>query len=158
MVKNLAKKYSQELASSIICLVLGMVSGLSVNPSESSWYINLIKPDFNPPSWVFGPVWTILYLMMGFGFGILIKKREENFTLIIIFILTMICNLLWSPLFFYFQRVDLALIDIIILLSLLLLFLFYSRANKVLISLFLPYFLWVSFATILNYNIYILNS
>jgi benzodiazapine receptor len=151
------RKYSIELISSLSCLILGMLSGLSVNPSESDWYLNLIKPDFNPPSWVFGPVWTTLYLMMGFAFGMIIKNRDKNISLIIIFILQMICNLAWSPLFFYFQRIDLALVNILALLVFILMFLYFSRKDKIVMALFIPYFLWVSFATILNYNIYILN-
>jgi translocator protein len=134
-----------------------MISGLSVKPSDSDWYVNIIKPEFNPPSWVFGPVWTILYLMMGFGFGMLLRSKHKNFIVIILFIVQMLFNLIWTPLFFYYQQIDLALLDIIILWCLLFLFLIISRQNKQIFLIFIPYFLWVSFAAILNYNIYILN-
>jgi benzodiazapine receptor len=151
------KKYSPEIIGGLLCLSLGMLSGYSMTAADFAWYHSLNKPFFNPPSWIFGPVWTVLYLMMGVGLGILWKNKFKNKLLIIIFIAQLIFNLIWSPIFFYYQRIDLALLDIFALWISLVLFMFAARKQSVLLALFLPYLLWVSFALVLNFSIYKLN-
>lgn len=146
-----------EIIGSLFCLTLGMLSGYSRALSDMFWYDNLIKPTFNPPPWVFGPVWTILYLMMGITFGILWKNRIDNKILITIFILQLVLNLIWSPIFFYFQSITWALLDICLLWALLVTFMFVSRNQRSIFLLFIPYCLWVSFALILNVKLYMLN-
>lgn len=154
---NFFKKYNYELLLALISLALGMLSGLSVKPSTSLWYLTLIKPSFNPPGWIFGPVWSLLYIMMGIAFGLILRDKKKNMLLIMLFVCQFFFNLLWSPLFFYFNRIDLALLDIVFLWVSIISFIFFARKQLTLLLLFLPYSLWVSFAMILNISLFILN-
>lgn len=151
------KKYSFEIIGAIFCLTLGILSGLGVEGGTSVWYLGLNKPSFNPPSWVFGPVWTILYIMIGIVLGKLWRNKSQNQGLLLIFILQFILNLSWSPLFFYFERIDLALYDLCLLWATLFTFVILARHQRTIFLLSLPYLLWVSFALLLNFSIYKLN-
>lgn len=153
----LIRKYLPEIIGSITCLALGMLSGVSVKASDSLWYASLAKPFFNPPGWIFGPVWTVLYLMMGWVLGMLMRDRTQNKFLILIFILKFIFNLMWSPIFFYFQNISLAFFDICLIWILLAMFIFVGRKQQKIILLMSPYFLWVSFALVLNLSISLMN-
>ena len=158
-MRNVFKQFKSQMIGLVICLFLGMISGYLSRGSDSIWYINLHKPSFNPPKWVFGPVWTILYMMMGVVFGKIWDNRNNNKPLLILFIIQLIYNLAWSPIFFYFQRIDFALYDIILLWTTLLFIILISlfRKAQIIAILLIPYFLWVSFAVILNLRIYQLN-
>ena len=158
MSPNNTKKatYSLKLLSILVCLGLGFFSGYFVKISDFSWYIGLNKPSFNPPSWVFGPVWAILYVMIGLA-AVNIFKGEKLYPKLL-FVIQFILNLLWSPLFFYLQRIGLALYDIVFLVISLALLIYNIRNQRYTFSLLIPYFLWVSFAVILNYIIYVMNS
>lgn len=147
------KKYRLEIACSMLCLTLGILSGYGVKAGDSVWYMSLNKPSFNPPNWIFGPVWTILYIMIGTAFAKILKSK--NTLLAGLFIFQFALNLIWSPLFFYFQRIDLALLDISILWITLTMLLYKSNRDTML--LLLPYFIWCSFASVLNFSIYWLN-
>jgi len=128
-------------------------------PAIGSWYGELVKPGFNPPSWIFGPVWILLYLMMTTALFIVWQKREKIITYpVIIFTVHLALNALWSILFFGWHNPALALIDIIMLwLIILYLIVYFWRLEKWAGILLIPYILWVSFATILNYSIWVLN-
>ncbi len=149
----------------IICLLIplaiGALGGYFTFESVRTWYTTLNKPSFNPPNGVFGPVWTTLYLLMGISSYRVWKKRNlvsgYNWALGI-YILQLILNLMWSYLFFYQHQIGFALVEIGILLLTIITtaFLFY-RIDKVAGLLFIPYILWVSFASYLTYSIYILN-
>ncbi len=156
-MKSTFKKYQTEILGSLLCLLLGLLSGYSANASDPLWYVGLNKPNFNPPAWIFGPAWTILYLMMGSALGKLWKEKTNNKLLIALFIIQFIFNLGWSPLFFYFHRIDLALADIGALWLSLLIFMIAARHQRSVFLLCLPYLLWVSFAAFLNFTIYIMN-
>jgi benzodiazapine receptor len=151
------KAYYPEIIASLLCLLLGILSGYGVKAADSLWFINLNKPFFNPPNWIFGPVWTVLYLMMGVALGKLWKEREKNKGLIALFSTQFVLNLIWSPLFFYFQRIDLALLDISVLWISLIIFMILAWSKRAIVILFLPYILWVSFAAILNFSLYKMN-
>jgi tryptophan-rich sensory protein len=99
----------------------------------------------------------LLYVMMGIAFGIILRDRKKNMLLIMLFIDQFFFNLLWSPLFFYFNRIDLALVDIVFLWISIISFIFFARKQLILMLLFLPYSIWASFAMILNFNLFILN-
>lgn len=155
------------VVSAIFFLVLGTLSGISTMTSIQDWYSTLNKPSFNPPNWLFGPAWTILYILMGGSFGIIwqiaavgrypiINKFARRG--LIIFGIHFLFNLAWTPIFFGLQRPDLALIVIIIMLALIIILIrHFFRLDRVAAFLLIPYLLWVVFATILNISIIALN-
>ena len=128
---TLIRKYVPEVAGIAICLALGYLSGLIMQISDPIWYTNLIKPAFNPPNWIFAPAWTILYIMMGIALGKIYKCRAEFGNLLIIFVVQLAFNLLWTPLFFYYHHIGLALIDITLLWLSLCMLLIFARKKQV---------------------------
>lgn len=140
----------------LTCLGVGFVGGAFTYSSISEWYRFLEKPFLNPPNWVFGPVWTFLYICMGVAAYLIYQQNKAN--LLKIFWVHLGVNFIWSWLFFGLRNPGLALIDIIILWLLIsyLAFEFY-KVNKLASSLLWPYLAWVSFATYLNFNIWLLN-
>jgi len=126
------------------------------------WYQNLIKPYWAPPSWLFGPVWTILYALIAISFGkvfMMFFKKQIPFIVILPFILNLIFNFLFSPIQFGLQNNFLAAIDILLVLATLIwaIFAIYPYAKWVAI-INIPYLLWVSFATVLQLTITFLNK
>src|ERR1700744_3076154 len=99
-MKQNIKQYSYAIGGIITCLTLGMISGYLAHTDDSLWYASLQKPSFNPPSWIFAPVWTALYIMMGIAIGRLWKNRARNKEALMFFAIQFMFNLLWSPLFF----------------------------------------------------------
>ncbi len=149
----------------IICLLIplaiGALGGYFTFESVKTWYTTLNKPSFNPPNSIFGPVWTTLYFLMGISSYLVWRKRKTvsgyNWALGI-YVLQLLLNLMWSFLFFFQQQIGFALVEIGILWVTIIItaFLFY-RIDKVSGLLFIPYILWVSFASYLTYSIYLLN-
>ena len=139
------------------CLMLGLLSGLSVSSGDSSWYLALIKPSFNPPAWIFGPVWTLLYLMMGVALAQLWRTRAQNPGLLGLFFVQFIANLAWSPLFFGLHRLDWASYDVTLLWLSLAVLIIGSWKKAWVSLLLLPYGIWVSFASVLTWTLYGLN-
>ena len=145
------------------CLVIGYLSGTVTRESITTWYPTLVKPIFNPPNWIFAPVWTLLYAMMGVAGGIIWNHLETNkeqvkkaFTF---FIIQLALNALWSYLFFGLHNPLLALLEIIILwLMIFETYVQFKSINKLAGWLLIPYLGWVSFATILNASIWWLNK
>lgn len=155
-MKNISKNYFPEFAGVLFCVTLGMFSGYIAHSGDTLWYQTLIKPDFNPPSWIFAPVWTILYIMMGFALGQIIKI-QNNRILRLLFVTQFTCNIIWSYLFFRIHRIDLALYDLTALWIALLALLVASYRHRTIFLLLVPYFAWTTFAFLLNYKIYIMN-
>ncbi len=124
------------------------------------WYDNLIKPVLNPPSWIFSPVWIILYgtilaALILYTIKISDRNKLEGY---IYFIVQMILNLAWSPIFFYLHNIGLALIVIILLdIAILINIIKFHKVSKLSGLILIPYFLWVLFATYLNISFFILN-
>ena len=143
-----------------ITLLVGFGAGFATSSSIGTWYAGLNKPFFNPPNWLFAPVWTILYILMGISFYFVWKQPESsnrNIALFV-FIVQLALNGIWSIIFFNMHKIGLALVDIIVLwLMILITMYFFSRHSKVAVWLLCPYFFWVSFASVLNGSIYILN-
>ena len=144
------------------CLVVGYLSGMVTRESITTWYPTLVKPFFNPPNWIFAPVWTALYIMMGFAGGIVWTKIDQDEKMVkkafLFFIIQLGLNALWSFIFFYLHNPLLAFIEIILLL--LVIFETYTqfkKIDKIAGYLFIPYLCWVSFAMILNASIWWLN-
>ena len=149
------------IISILISLAVGAVSGFFTASSVKDWFVTLNKPSFNPPSWLFAPVWTILYLMMGIAFYLIWKshaKLEKRYTGYTYYWLQLGLNFLWSFLFFYYRRPDLALIDIILLFIMIASTVFsFRKVSKTAAWLLAPYLCWVAFATALNFEIWRLN-
>jgi benzodiazapine receptor len=140
-----------------ICLSVGFVAGMFTSTSVDTWYPSLRKPFFNPPDWVFGPVWTILYIMMGMALYLVWNSRDKKIA-ITFFILQLALNFLWSFLFFVLKNPLLAFLEIVLLLVMILLTAWhFHRISKVAGFLLIPYILWVGFASVLNLSIYWLN-
>jgi benzodiazapine receptor len=154
---NFLKRYSSEILGALLCLSLGFVSGYRGNAGGSLWYAQLNKPSFNPPGWIFGPVWTILYICMGIALVKIWKQKSSQAVSLFLFTVQLVLNIIWTPIFFACNQIGLALSIIIALWLSLLGLLFSVLQNRVAFLLLLPYFLWVSFALILNYSLFLLN-
>lgn len=144
-----------------ITLGVGALGAWATAKSVQTWYPTLNKPSFNPPNWLFAPVWTSLYILIGIAAYLVWIRRDKivHFprTLAIYFI-QLILNLAWSFIFFYLHEVGFALAEILLLLILIVVnALMFYKINKWAGLIFIPYFLWVSFASFLTYNIFILN-
>ncbi|HTX86867.1 MAG TPA: TspO/MBR family protein [Candidatus Nanoarchaeia archaeon] len=145
----------------LICLSVGFVGSVFTEPAINSWYAYLQKPSFNPPAWIFAPVWTLLYILMGIAAYLVIKKIKENrlaIAGIIIFAIHLIINVSWSIIFFGAKMIPLSFADIIVLwLLIVCLIIVFWRIDKRASLLLWPYLAWVSFASLLNLSIMLLN-
>jgi translocator protein len=147
------------IVSLLIPLSIGAVAGYFTSSAIGGWYSTLVKPSFNPPNNLFGPVWTGLYLLMGIACYLIWKSDNANKKKALqVYALQLLLNFLWSFFFFYFKNPALAFVDIILMLITIAITikLFYS-INKTAAYLLVPYILWVSFATALNFSIWQLN-
>ncbi len=147
----------------VTCLVVGYFSGMVTRSAIITWYPTLVKPSFNPPNWVFAPVWSTLYIMIGIAAGLVWDRIESNTTLVkkalVVFAIQLALNALWSYLFFGLMNPMLALLEIVILwLMIYETYVQFGRINKIAGYLFIPYLLWVSFAMVLNASIWWLNK
>lgn len=130
----------------------------SLVTTTTGWYTELNKPFFTPPGWIFGPVWITLYVMMGLALYLVWNSKVKDKKAIYFFSGQLILNALWSLLFFGLQSPLLALIDILILMiAILLTIIYFYKIDKRTVYLLTPYFVWVTFAMILNIAIYLLN-
>ena len=141
-------------------LLLGFIAGQVTADNIPTWYASINKPWFNPPSFVFAPVWTTLYLLMGYASYRIWQRREGNrFGIpLALYFSQLALNFLWTFLFFGYHRPDLALAEILLMWILILLTIFqFARIDKPAAWMLVPYISWVSFASILTYHIMILN-
>ena len=148
------------LVSLALPLGLGSLAGLFTADAIPGWYETLNRPSFNPPNWVFGPVWTFLYLIMGFSFYLVWSQRPSKARkqAILAFLVQMTLNFGWSFIFFYYNLIGLALIEIVGLwISIAVMLLLFFKVKALAAYLNIPYLLWVTFATILNAGYYWLN-
>jgi tryptophan-rich sensory protein len=145
----------------LICQMIGLIGAVFTSSSVSTWYVTLTKPSFNPPNWVFAPVWTTLYIMMGISVFLVWEQGLEDQKVkmsLSIFGIQLILNLSWTIIFFGLKSTMGGLVVIIILWFLILLtILHFYKLSKVAGIILLPYIMWVSFATVLNTAIVILN-
>ena len=153
-------KWLKLIFAIVLSQLAGIIGSLFTITNTTSWYANLVKPTFNPPNWIFGPVWTFLYLIMGISlYLVLISKKSKNRKIgLYLFFTQLVLNTLWSILFFGLQTPLFAFIEIILLwLAILFTIKYFYKVNKKASYLLIPYILWVTFAAILNLTIYILN-
>ncbi len=146
----------------VTCVVIGAVAGLLTQEGVDTWYKTIEKPSFNPPNWIFAPVWSALYVMMGIAAGLvwheMDRQKETVKKGLTFFAIQLGLNVLWSFIFFGLHNPMLALIEIIILwLMIYETFVQFNKVNKIAGLLFIPYLLWVTFATTLTASIWWLN-
>jgi tryptophan-rich sensory protein len=149
-------KWKTLILAIIICQLAGVIGSVFTFGSITTWYSTLNKPDFTPPSWVFGPVWLALYTMMGISAYLIYESGDKE--ALKIFSVQLVLNALWSMVFFGLKSPLYALIVIIILfISIFLTILRVYKNDRAAAILLMPYLAWVGFASALNYNILILN-
>lgn len=149
------------IVSIVMPLLAGFIGSMYTMPNITSWYAYLVKPDFAPPNWIFGPVWTTLYILMGISLYLVWKNGfgKENVRLaILMFGYQIILNTLWSYLFFGLQNMLFGLIGIIVLwYAILVNMTMFARVSRKAAAFFLPYLVWVTFAGYINYILLTLN-
>lgn len=149
------------ITSILVCELTGILATPITISAISTWYKTLAKPFFSPPNWIFGPVWTLLYLLMGISMYLIWKKGLKNKMVrlaIKIFLVQLLFNFLWSLLFFGLRSPALAFIDIVFLwIFIVLAIKHFYPLSRLAAYLLIPYILWVSFASLLNLAILLLN-
>ena len=154
MSKN---KYLSLILILSITFIASAIGGFTTASFKEPWYSQIILPSFNPPSWVFGPVWTILYIMMSVAIW-KIWINSFDLKLLKFYLIHLFFNGTWSIIFFGFHQIGLALINlVVIVIFIILLMKRYFIRDKVSFYVMVPYFLWSSYALILNSSIFILN-
>jgi translocator protein len=145
----------------LFCEVVGISSGLLSMGEMNPWFSTLSKPSWNPPSYLFGPVWAVLYFLMGVALWLIWNSpatpQRTNATYS--FLAQLFFNFCWSILFFKFHFMGLALVDIAcMLITIVITILWFARISSIAAYLLIPYFAWVCFATLLNYKIWSMNT
>lgn len=143
-----------------VTLGVGAFGGMTTAKSVKTWYVDLAKPAFNPPAWVFGPVWTALYVLMAVAAWLVFRERSEKAVVLplVAFGIQLALNAAWSFLFFGLKRPDLAFAEILgLLAAIAVTAILFRRVSGLAAALLLPYLAWVSFATALNFAIWRLN-
>ena len=145
--------------SVILCQLAGLIGSVFTTSSIPTWYSALNKPQFNPPNWVFSPIWIVLYFLMGISLYLVwSKKSKYKKTAVTFFGVQLGLNALWSIIFFGLQSPFYAFIEIILLwFFILMTIIYFYRISKPAAYLLIPYILWVSFAAVLNFSIFTLN-
>ena len=155
------KHFFQLIGCIVLCQVAGLIGTIFTIDAIPTWYAGLIKPALNPPSWIFGPVWTILYTLMGIALYLVLQKhwyRKEVKVAVYIFSVQLLLNALWSPVFFGAQKLGLALVIIALMwVSIVATIIAFYKVRKRAAYLLIPYLAWVSFATYLNFALWRLN-
>jgi len=149
------------VAAVLLPLAVGVLGSFSTMDAVRTWYPTLVRPSFAPPSWVFGPVWTTLYLMMGVASWLVWRQglaKPEVRSALVCYGVQLVFNLLWSWLFFGLRRPFVALLEIILLLVLIgMTAIRFAAVSRGAALLLLPYLAWVAFATVLNGGFWWLN-
>jgi translocator protein len=144
-----------------ICEMAGILSAIISNTGNNAWLETINKPNWNPPASLFAPVWTILYLFMGISLWIIWTSETPYFKKVNamgLFFLQLFFNFCWSILFFKYHLIGIALLNILIMLTTIAATMFaFNTINKKASWILIPYFLWVSFATLLNFTFWVMN-
>ena len=154
MIKN---KYLSLVIILLITFTASVIGGFTTAAFKEPWYSEIILPSFNPPSWIFAPVWTTLYILMSIAiWRVWINSFSRK--ILNIYLIHLFFNATWSVIFFGFHQIELALLNlIIILIFILVLMKVYFKKDKLSFYLTVPYFIWVSYAFVLNFSISVLN-
>ena len=155
MFKN---KFLSFILFFVITFSASFIGGLASINLKEPWYSQLVKSNYNPPDWVFAPVWTTLYLMMTLAIWFFWHTKNRDMNTVYIYFIHIIFNTTWSIVFFGFHQIFLALIVLIILISLIIILIIrFKRVNFVSYYLMIPYLLWCCYALFLNFNLLMLN-
>ena len=155
MLKN---KFLSFILFAAITYSASAIGSLATIGFKEPWFSMLIKPSFNPPSWIFGPVWTTLYLMMTVAIWVFWHSKNKNMNTIYIYFIHLIFNTTWSVVFFVFHKIFLAAVVLILLIFLIIVIMIrFKRVNLVSYYLMIPYLLWCFYALILNTSLIMLN-
>lgn len=164
-VLETSKEYSHPIVALILWLVLilGLGSGAGIFFGPGPWFESLVKPSWNPPGWLFGPTWTLLYTLMAISVWklrrVAYQSGLKSSSAMRLFWLQLVLNLAWTPIFFGLQQPGLAFLEICILWCVALsTALAFGKISGIAGYLLLPYLLWLSFALVLNGTIWLLNS
>lgn len=155
-------KNSLKLITAIaVSEMAGIIGSLFTTPSIAGWYVSIAKPVFTPPNWIFGPVWTTLFILMGIAAFLVWRRgldRRNVRIALTFFLLQLVLNTAWSVIFFGLHSPGGAFAEIILLwLMIFATIIFFAKISRTATVLLLPYILWVSFAGYLNYSIWVLN-
>ena len=155
MLKN---KFLSFILFALITYSASVIGSFATISFKEPWYSQLIKPSFNPPDWIFAPVWTTLYLMMTVAIWFFWHSKNRNMNTVYIYFIHLIFNTTWSIIFFVVHNILLALIVLIVLIVLIIIIIVrFKRVNLLSAYLMIPYLLWCCFALILNMSLLILN-
>ena len=155
MLKN---KFLSFILFFIITFSASFIGGLVTINFKEPWYSQLVKSNFNPPEWVFAPVWTTLYLMMTMAIWFFWHSKNRNLSTVYLYFIHILFNTTWSIVFFGLHQILLALFVLIgLILMIIILMLRFKRVNIVSYYLMIPYLLWCCFALFLNFNLLVLN-
>jgi tryptophan-rich sensory protein len=150
----------QAVACVVLCNLAGVIGVASSPTGRSPWYQALEKPSFNPPGWVFGPVWTLLYCMMGLSLFLLVRAGwPAARTAIVFFAVQLLLNAAWTPVFFRYEQIGWALVVLVLLDAAVIATIAAAwTVSRPAAYLLLPYLAWILFATVLNASLWRLNS
>jgi translocator protein len=154
------KKIVQLVLCLLACLSIGAIGGIATASGVNNWYVTLVKPFFNPPNAIFGPVWTVLYLLMGISLYLILQAPSSDLRkkALVVFAVQLFLNFCWSFLFFKFHLLAVSFIEIILIwCSIVVMIITFYKLDKKAALLQIPYLLWVSFASVLNGAIWFLN-
>ena len=155
MLKN---KFISFILFFIITYSASFIGGMATISFKEPWYSELVKSNYNPPDWIFAPVWTTLYLMMTLSIWFFWHSKKRDLNTIYIYFIHILFNTTWSIVFFAFHNILLALLNLMILIYLIIILIIrFKRVNFVSAYLMIPYLLWSCYALFLNFNLYILN-
>ena len=155
MLKN---KFLSFILFFVITFSASFIGGLASISFKEPWYSQLVKSNYNPPDWIFAPVWTTLYLMMTLAIWFYWHTKYRDMNTVYIYFIHIVFNTTWSIVFFGLHQILLSLIVLMILILLIIiLILKFKRVNYVSSYLMIPYLLWSCYALFLNFNLYILN-
>ena len=155
MFKN---KFLSLILFLIITFSASFIGGLVSITFKEPWYSGLIKSSYNPPDWIFAPVWTTLYLMMTMAFWFFWHNKKRDINTVYIYFIHIVFNTTWSIVFFGLHQIFLAFIVLIVLICLIIVLIIrFKRVTFVSYYLMIPYLLWCLYALFLNYNLLILN-
>ena len=155
MLKN---KFLSFILLFIITYSASFIGGFATVSFKEPWYSQLVKSNYNPPDWVFAPIWTTLYLMMTLAIWFYWHSKNRDMNTIYVYFIHVVFNTTWSIVFFGLHQILLSLIVLLVLIFLIIvLILRYKRVNLVSYYLMIPYLLWTTYALFLNLNLLILN-